>query len=74
MYAIYLADENEVQMPSTIGISSFERKPSTSVYLLGYDKPLALDKKNNTIRITVPEKLRNDPPAKHAWVFKISDQ
>jgi len=73
VYAIYLAGENEVHMPATILISSFEKKPTTKVQLLGYDKPLMTDKKNNTISIIVPERLRNLPPAKHAWVFKITE-
>ena len=73
VYAIYLAGENEVLMPEKILISSFQKKPSTKIYLLGYDKPLTPDKNNNAISIPVPEKLRNNPPGKHAWVFKITD-
>jgi hypothetical protein len=29
-------------------------------------------KKKGGFTITIPEKVRNNPPSKYAWVFKIS--
>jgi alpha-L-fucosidase len=72
VYAIYLADENEWQMPELVSISSFKRTANTKVYLLGYDKALAIDKKNDGITVHIPGKTRMHPPAMHAWVFKIT--
>ncbi len=74
VYAIYLADENEQAMAEKVSIGSFQKKPGTKVYLLGYDKPLSIDDEHGFINITVPAKLRNSPPARHAWVFKITGQ
>ena len=73
VYAIYLAGENELQMPENISINSFQKTATTKIYLLGYNKPLALDKNSKTIRVVIPDKIRNNPPVKHAWVFKITD-
>ncbi len=70
IYAIYLADENEWQMPGTIRINSFQKTAATKVFLLGYDSPLVVDKKQSGIVITVP--VSKQPPVKHAWVFKIT--
>ncbi len=73
VYAIYLADENELLMPGTIIIKSFQKRSTTKIYLLGYDKPLAVEKKANAaMHILIPEKIKNNPPQKHAWVFKIT--
>ena len=72
VYAIYLADENELVMPVKISITSFKRTATTKVYLLGNDKPLTLDKNNDKITFLIPEKTRIHPPARHAWVFKIT--
>ena len=72
VYAIYLADENE-PMPKVIYIHSFQKTAATKIYLLGNDKPLITDKKNNAVYLIVPETIRNNPPGKHAWVFKITD-
>lgn len=74
VYAIYLADENEMKMPEKILISHFKKTAATKIYLLGNDKALTPGKNNNVISVTIPEKLRNNPPGKHAWVFKITDQ
>ena len=73
VYAIYLADENET-MPGKITINSFQRAPATKIYLLGYDKPLPTEKNAAAISVVIPEKIRKNPPAMHAWVFKITGQ
>ena len=73
VYAIYLADENERQMPAIIPINSFSKKTTTKINLLGYDKPMNIAINNvGGFNINVPEKIRNNPPAKNAWVFKIT--
>jgi len=73
VYAIYLAGEGETVMPGKIRISSFPKTKSTKVRLLGYDKPLSLEKTDAAISVVLPEKLRTNPPAQHAWVFTIED-
>jgi alpha-L-fucosidase len=74
VYAIYLADETETQMPERIVINSFQRTATTKIYLLGYNKPLAFKRPDaNGMEVIIPAKLRNDLPGKHAWVFKITD-
>ena len=73
VYAIYLADENELQMPEIIPVNCFPKKRPAEISLLGYSKPIITALNNaGGFNINIPEKLRNNPPAKHAWVFKIT--
>ncbi|MEP7237997.1 MAG: alpha-L-fucosidase [Ferruginibacter sp.] len=73
VYVIYLADENELQMPEIIPVNSFLQRSPTKVYLLGYNKPMTIAVNNaGGFNINVPEKIRNNPPSKNAWVFKIT--
>ncbi len=73
VYAIYLADENELKIPEIIPVNSFSKKMPTKIYLLGYNKPMTIAVNNaGGFNINVPEKIRNNPPSKNAWVFKIT--
>ena len=75
VYAIYLADEMETKIPSRINISSFQGNTKTKIYMLGYNKPLAFKRADGGgLERLIPAKLRNNPPAQHAWAFKITDQ
>jgi hypothetical protein len=75
VYVIYLADANELKMPGSLTINSFPASKSTSIYLLGYDKPLAFKKSAaGGLQLVIPAKIQANPPSQHAWVFKISGQ
>ena len=70
-YFIYLAEEGEA-MPSTIDFNSFSPEKGKTVSLLGFRSSIKWMKKKGGFTITIPEKVRNNPPSKYAWVFKIS--
>lgn len=72
LYIIYLADDNESIMPANINIKSFTARAGTKIYLLGHGKTLQHGFNHGPgFSISIPEKLRNNPPVKNAWVFKI---
>ena len=73
VYAIYMADEDEVKMPSKIVISSFTPKEGSEVTLLGYDKSLEWERAGNAVLISVPEEIQKNPPSNFAWAFKLSE-
>ena len=73
VYAIYMADEKENNIPSEIFISSFVPKNNSKINLLGYSQNLDWKKVGNGILISVPKEIQNNPTCKYAWTFKIND-
>jgi len=72
LYAIYLASESEVKIPSELTIASIVPQKNSQIRLLGYDHPLKWIKSGNGIRIIIPGSVRVNPPSRYAWVFSIS--
>ena len=71
-YAIYLADENEQSMPAKISLNKFFPAPGSVVELLGTNEKINWQKKGTGCEFEIPESLRNNPPNKYAWAFKIT--
>ncbi len=71
VYAIYLAEETESKIPTSITIKSFEAEKNSKITLLGSDKALSWKKNASGIIIKIPKRLQNNPPCKYAWSFKI---
>ena len=73
VYAFYIADEDETEMPSEItfkGVVPAGQK--NSVTLLGYDRPLAWSGDGEGgLRVVIPEKVRKNKPCEHIWCLKI---
>jgi len=71
LYAIYLADEDEVRPPSTIQLYAVAPPAGSRIRMLGVAGDLSWKKSGNGIVIRVPEAARIKPPCRHAWTFKI---
>jgi len=69
--AIYLADEDEKQLPDTIRISSFTPKKESTVSMLGVKTSMAWEKSGEGFVIHMPESVRTHPPCSYAWVFRF---
>ena len=69
--AIYLAEKKEIAPPKVITISSFVPKKGSKVYMLGYKASLKWEKEEAGFKVTLPDKLIQNPPCKDAWVLKI---
>jgi alpha-L-fucosidase len=72
VFLFYLAEESENSIPSEISITSINPKKGTKITLLGSKTKLKWSPLENGFKIMIPEKLRNSPPCKYAWTFKIS--
>ena len=71
VYAIYLAEPGE-HMAETMLIKGLKVKNGSIVDLLGAKAPLKCKRaEDGDLLISVPARLRQNPPCKHAWVFAI---
>jgi alpha-L-fucosidase len=73
VYAIYLAEENEPEMPAKIWLSSIAPDKNANLTLLGFEGELKWERVGNGFVVTIPESLRNNPPCNYAWTIKISN-
>jgi alpha-L-fucosidase len=71
VYAVYLADESESEMPASIWLQSVTPRSGSTVRLLGAKEPLKWEKNGMGVIIQVPPEVRVKPPTKYAWVFAI---
>jgi len=72
VFAIYLADEEEIIPPTKILLSSIQPGTGTIVTMLGHDHSLKWENIGKGILIEVPEEVVKNPPCRYAWAFKIS--
>lgn len=74
LFAIYLAEENEYVLPAKIRLSTIQPSQDAHISLLGDNSLLEFERTSNGFVVTVPEKLRKNPPGKYAWTLKISEK
>jgi alpha-L-fucosidase len=70
VYAIYLADSAETELPRYLTLGSVVPAPSATVTLLGTGRALVWEKSGTGFVARIPDGLRK--PSEYAWVFKIS--
>jgi alpha-L-fucosidase len=73
IYAIYLARENEDQIPTSIWLQTITPRPQSRICLLGFKEPLRWEKNGKGVLIRIPPDVAAAPPCKHAWTFAIED-
>jgi alpha-L-fucosidase len=71
VYAIYLPEKNENNMPQIIPVQSMQPGKNSKVYLLGYKKPLEWENNGIGFFIKIPKEIQPKPPCQYAWVFKF---
>lgn len=71
LYAIYLAAENETEIPRQIVLEGICPAPGARVYLLGDRDGVLWECAGGKLTLRVPEKRRTNPPAGYAWCFRI---
>ena len=71
VFATYLSDEDETDLPKYIQIDAFTSKEDCSISLLGSDEKINWEKNGKGIHIEIPKKVRDSPPGEHAWVLKM---
>ncbi len=72
IYAIYLADKDENTIPAKIELTKYCPAENSDIELLGTDTKIKWQKKGDGCEFEIPESVRNNPPCKYAWTFKIS--
>lgn len=73
VYAIYLADEGENQLPSHLFMSGIQPAKGASIRIVGgSNESLKWESSGNGFVADIPEKMRKKLPSKYAWVFEIS--
>ena len=72
VYAIYLADETETELPSSISVTSVRPTADAKVSLVGVPGTLEWESVRDGFVAYVPREWRRSPPASYAWVFRIS--
>ena len=73
VYAIYLADETETELPELLSMTEMQPAPGATVSLIGTEGSLEWENAGTGFVARVPQSLRKNPPADYAWVFKISN-
>ena len=72
VYAFYLADEDEEEMPAEMTFKGVTPASSGAVSLLGCRKTLKWEADGTGgIRVRIPESIRKDRPCDHIWCLKI---
>ena len=74
VYAIYLPDEEEQTLPSTIQISGIQPVNNMDIFMLGVKGKLNWEKAGNGFVVDIPESVQKNPPCEHAWSIKISQK
>jgi alpha-L-fucosidase len=70
VYAIYLADTAETDLPRYLTLGNVVPAPNATVTLLGTGRALTWEKSGTGFVTRIPDGLR--APSEFAWVFKIS--
>jgi alpha-L-fucosidase len=72
VYAIYLADEEEVRLPRYFSITELRPAVGATVSLLGVDGDLEWEVAGTGFIVRIPEAVRETPPSRYAWVLELS--
>jgi alpha-L-fucosidase len=71
VFALYLAGENENEIPPVLNVDGYSPKAGSGIRLLGSPGNLKWKPSGKGFSISVPASLRKNPPCKYAWVFKV---
>jgi alpha-L-fucosidase len=71
VYAIYLAQADEVAPPAKISVPSLKPRSDAKIHLLGVHDKCDWQLGDNGLVIHVPSAAQVTPPCHHAWVFKV---
>ncbi|MEW6194008.1 MAG: alpha-L-fucosidase C-terminal domain-containing protein [Bacteroidota bacterium] len=71
IYAIYLADENEKNIPAEIKIPESVANDKSNFTFLGSNEKLTIEKTGSDLIINIPKTIQKNPPCRDAWVVKI---
>ncbi|HNS16804.1 MAG TPA: alpha-L-fucosidase [Bacteroidales bacterium] len=71
LYLIYLADEDEKEMPSTVSLSELCPDKDARITLMGSNQKLNWKRQSDGFSISIPKSIQINPPCRYAWVIKV---
>ncbi len=71
IYAFYLLDENQTELPKIISMNSYQPKTKSIIKLLGEQNDLKWEKNGKGTVIHLDEKIRKNTPSQHVLTFKF---
>ena len=71
IYAFYLAEENEKNLPATVIIKNFSLAKGAKISIFATPSNLKWQADGNDIRISIPKKIQEQSPGQYAWCFRI---
>ncbi len=71
-YFFYMAEEEETKLPKTVTVNAHQPEKDAKIYLLGHEEPLAWVANETGFSISIPKRLRKNPPGNYVWTFKVS--
>ncbi len=71
IYALYLADKDELEMPSKIWLSGLSLPKNARIKLLGTMENLAWEAVGKGFLVNIPEAMRKGHPGQAVWVLEI---
>jgi alpha-L-fucosidase len=72
VYAIYIADTNEVHPPSKIRLSTLHPEAGATVTMLGLVGTLHWEKDGKGVAVDIPASAQQKAPCRYAWTIRIS--
>jgi alpha-L-fucosidase len=72
LYIIYVADDHEQELPSSIKVSGLKNDAPLRCILLWTNVQLPVEAKGDDLLITIPYQYRSKPPSAYAWVFQCT--
>jgi alpha-L-fucosidase len=70
--AIYLAHEQQAEMPAYLSMNGISPAKGAKITLLGSSVSLSWEPSGSGFVARIPDKIRKKPPCDHAWTFRIS--
>jgi len=71
IYAFYLAEENEKNLPATVIIKNFSLAKGAKISIFATPSNLKWQADGNDIRISIPKKIQEQSLGQYAWCFRI---
>jgi alpha-L-fucosidase len=71
IYAFYLAEESEKNLPATVIIKNFSLAKGAKISIFAAPSNLKWQADGNDIRISIPKKIQEQSPGQYAWCFRI---
>jgi len=73
VYAIYLADDQEVTLPAQIAVGGIFPAADAKVTMLGYEHLLEWESQENGFSVSIPAAALKELPCRDAWVLRITE-